>query len=71
MLGGSYIALLPGGSPDPLQDEDVIIDTQGSVDMVGMIGSLINDSGSAGAGGQSGGDGFDTMSDDFADPDTP
>jgi len=62
LLGGSYVALLPGGSPDPLAQDDVILDTQGAVDMVGLVGSLINDSG--------GDDGFDTMSDATLDQET-
>ena len=46
LLGGTYIALLPGGSPTPLKDGDAIFDTQGSIDMMGLIGSFINRSGS-------------------------
>ena len=49
LLGGAYIALLPGGSSIPLKSGDMIMDTQGSVDMMGLVGSLINRSG----GGQS------------------
>jgi phospholipid/cholesterol/gamma-HCH transport system substrate-binding protein len=45
LLGGTYIALIPGGSPTPLKNGDAIFDTQGSVDMMGLIGSLINGSG--------------------------
>lgn len=45
LLGGTYIALLPGGSPTPLKDGDTILDTQGSVDMMGLMGSIINRSG--------------------------
>ena len=71
LLGGSFISMLPGGSDEPLQQDDVILDTQGAIDMTGLIGSMINDSG-----GDDGGmedtmsDSFgDTMSDDFvADP---
>lgn len=62
LLGGSFIALLPGGSPDPFQQDDVILDTQGAIDMTSLIGSMINDSG-----GSSGME--DTMSDDFGDED--
>lgn len=68
LLGGSYIALLPGGSPEPLAAGDVILDTQGAVDMVGLVGSLINDSGGAEPAAE---DDFDTMSEDFAEPETP
>jgi phospholipid/cholesterol/gamma-HCH transport system substrate-binding protein len=45
LLGGTYIALLPGGSQTPLRNGDTIIDTQGSVDMMSLVGSLINRSG--------------------------
>ena len=45
LLGGTHIALLPGGSTTPLKDGDTILDTQGSVDMMGLIGSIINRSG--------------------------
>lgn len=45
LLGGTYITLMPGGSPTPLKNGDVIFDTQGSVDMMGLIGSFINRSG--------------------------
>ncbi len=61
LLGGSHIALLPGGSPDPLAEGDMIFDTQGAVDMTGLIGSMINDSG----GEDAPADDFDTMSEDF------
>lgn len=46
LLGGSYIALLPGGSTTPLKSGDAILETQGSIDMMGLVGSLINRSGS-------------------------
>ncbi|HEY9553325.1 outer membrane lipid asymmetry maintenance protein MlaD [Allosphingosinicella sp.] len=49
LLGGTFIVLLPGGSPTPLKDGDMIFDTQGSVDMMGLIGSFINRSGGPGA----------------------
>lgn len=55
LLGGSYIALLPGGSLEPMQEGDVIFDTQGALDMTSLIGSFINDSGGSD-------DGLDTMS---------
>lgn len=77
LLGGSYIALLPGGAADPLSEGDVIFDTQGAVDMLGLVGSLINDSGGEGDGFDTMAepeDGFDTMSEDFdapADETTP
>lgn len=50
LLGGTYIALLPGGAETPLKSGDTILDTQGSVDMMGLIGSFINSGGSSGGG---------------------
>ena len=47
ILGGNYVALTPGGDPETLRDGDEILDTQGSVDMLGLIGSYINNSGEA------------------------
>jgi phospholipid/cholesterol/gamma-HCH transport system substrate-binding protein len=46
LLGGTYVNLIPGGSPTPLKNGDTIVDTQGSVDMTSLIGSFINKSGS-------------------------
>lgn len=45
ILGGSYIALVPGGEPDMLRPGDEITDTQGATDLMGLIGSVINKSG--------------------------
>lgn len=45
LLGGTYIALQPGGSETALKNGDTILDTQGSIDMMGLIGSFINKSG--------------------------
>ncbi|MET0270722.1 MAG: outer membrane lipid asymmetry maintenance protein MlaD [Sphingomonas sp.] len=45
LLGGNFIALLPGGDPTPLKTGDTIIDTQGSIDMMSLIGQFINKSG--------------------------
>lgn len=50
LLGGTYVALVPGGSDQPLRNGDMILDTQGSIDMMGLIGSLINNSGSVSGG---------------------
>lgn len=58
LLGGTFIALVPGGAPTPLKDGDTILDTQGSVDMMGLVGSFINRSGddaAAPGGGEGGG----------------
>ncbi len=45
ILGGSYIALIPGGDSTPLKNGDTILDTQGSVDLMSMVGQFINRSG--------------------------
>ncbi len=47
LLGGSFIALVPGGDPEQLAPGDEITDTQGSTDLMGLIGSVINRSGGA------------------------
>jgi phospholipid/cholesterol/gamma-HCH transport system substrate-binding protein len=47
LLGGSFIALVPGGDPDKLAPGDEISDTQGATDLMGLIGSVINRSGSS------------------------
>jgi phospholipid/cholesterol/gamma-HCH transport system substrate-binding protein len=46
LLGGSFIALVPGGDPEMLRPGDEITDTQGATDLMGLIGSVINRSGS-------------------------
>lgn len=45
LLGGSYVSLTPGGATEFLKTGDVIVDTQGAVDMMGLIGGVINRSG--------------------------
>src|SRR3546814_4397338 len=55
IMGGSFVALVPGGDPVPLKDGDLIIDTQGSVDLLSMIGQFINQSGGIGQNGNGGG----------------
>jgi phospholipid/cholesterol/gamma-HCH transport system substrate-binding protein len=57
ILGGSYIALSPGGDPTMLKDGDEITDTQGAQDLMSLMGSFINRSGSSGSGGSSAGGG--------------
>ena len=58
VLGGNYISLVPGGSATALKSGDTIVDTQGAVDLMGMVGQFINHSGgdakSAGAAGADG-----------------
>ena len=46
LLGGSFVALIPGGSQTPLKEGDTILETQGSVDMMSLVGSVINRSNS-------------------------
>lgn len=45
ILGGVYMNLIPGGSSTPFKNGDEILDTQGSVDLMGMVGQFINKSG--------------------------
>lgn len=45
LLGGSHVALLPGGAAEPMKNGDVILETQGAVDMMSLIGGVINRSG--------------------------
>lgn len=47
ILGGNYIALTPGGETEMLRAGDEITDTQGAVDMMSLIGSVINRTGAA------------------------
>lgn len=42
ILGGNYVALLPGGETDMLRPGEEIVDTQGATDLMGLIGSVIN-----------------------------
>lgn len=46
ILGGTYMNLIPGGSSTPFKNGDEILDTQGSVDLMSMVGQFINKSGS-------------------------
>lgn len=41
LLGGSYISLTPGGSEDMLSDGGEIMFTQGSVDLMSLIGQAV------------------------------
>lgn len=50
LLGGTFIALSPGGSAKPLKTGDTIVDTQGSIDLMGLVGQFINKSGGGGGG---------------------
>lgn len=52
LLGGSYVALLPGGDSATLKAGDEILETQGATDLMGLVGAFINRSG-----GEAGGSG--------------
>ena len=41
LLGGSFISIEPGGSPDMLENGGTIEYTQGSIDLIGLIGKFI------------------------------
>lgn len=45
ILGGAYVKLTPGGDPETLKPGDEIDDTQGAVDLMGLVGSYINKTG--------------------------
>ena len=64
LLGATYVSLVPGGSEMPLKTGDMIVDTQGSMDLMGLVGQFINRT----PGGSSGGDGAAAAS---ATPATP
>lgn len=49
ILGGTYMNIIPGGSATPFKNGDTIVDTQGSVDLMSMVGQFINKSGGSGA----------------------
>ena len=40
ILGGSYLALLPGAEDDMLVNGDIIEETQGAIDLLGLIGKF-------------------------------
>ena len=55
LLGNPYLSIQPGGSPKNLAANGAIVNTQGSVDLMGLIGRAIygnTSSSSAGAGTQ-------------------
>jgi len=41
LLGGNYISIEPGGSDEILSDGDVIEFTQGSIDLIGLLGNAV------------------------------
>jgi phospholipid/cholesterol/gamma-HCH transport system substrate-binding protein len=42
LLGSTFVAFTPGGSPTPLKTGDTITDTQGAMDLMALIGQFIN-----------------------------
>ncbi|MEQ8328271.1 MAG: outer membrane lipid asymmetry maintenance protein MlaD [Parvibaculum sp.] len=48
LLGGSYVSLTPGGSPDYLSDGSEIMFTQGAVDLMSLIGQAVFSAGDGG-----------------------
>ena len=53
LLGATYVGVNPGGSATPLKEGDAILDTQGAMDLMSLIGSFINKSGDSGKSGGS------------------
>lgn len=41
LLGGNYVSLTPGGSEEMLRDGDEIQFTQGSIDLIGLVGQAV------------------------------
>ena len=53
LLGGTYIGMTPGGAETMLKTGDTITDTQGSMDLMALIGQFINKPASDSAGASS------------------
>lgn len=51
LLGSTFVAFTPGGSPTPLKSGDTITDTQGAMDLMALIGQFINKPSTPPAGG--------------------
>ncbi len=49
ILGGNFISLRPGAETDMLRDGDEITDTSGSIDLMALIGSVVNQTASKAA----------------------
>ena len=48
LLGGEFLALVPGGSENMLGPGDEIIFTQGSIDIINLVGQAIFSQGAGG-----------------------
>ena len=70
ILGGSYVSVVPGGDTAMMKPGGEITDTQGSTDLMGLIGSYINRSGSS-AGGAVGAGGAGAATPAGATPPAP
>lgn len=46
LLGGNYVSITPGGSETPLENGSEIMFTQGSVDLMSLIGQAVFSTGS-------------------------
>ncbi|SFR87859.1 outer membrane lipid asymmetry maintenance protein MlaD [Sphingomonas jatrophae] len=42
LLGSTFVGITPGGSETALKSGDTIVDTQGAMDLMGLIGGFIN-----------------------------
>ncbi len=49
LLGGAHVAITPGGAEDNLKPGAEITNTQGAVDLFGLIGQVMRPQGAAGA----------------------
>jgi phospholipid/cholesterol/gamma-HCH transport system substrate-binding protein len=56
LLGSTFVAFTPGGSPTMLRSGDTITDTQGSMDLMALIGQFINRPSSGGSSGEAAGE---------------
>ena len=45
LLGGTYVEIVPGGSPFSLEPGGEIVDTQGSVSLLALLSKFVADSG--------------------------
>lgn len=52
LLGGTYVALTPGASDVMLEDGEEILYTQGSVDLMDLVGRAISSMGTSGGGSE-------------------
>lgn len=49
LLGGNHISIMPGGAPDDLKPGGEISNTQGAVDLFGLIGQVMRPKGESAA----------------------